>query len=87
MSTTKFDYELFFELTADLFCIAGYDGYFKKINPAAVGLTGHTEEELLARPIVEFVYPEDLKIYQSEFEGLYKTKTHSIQIEWVFCVL
>lgn len=65
-----------FNASPDIICIAGTDGYFKKINLAAVELTGYTEEELLARPFVEFVYPEDLKIYQSEFEGLYKTKTN-----------
>ncbi|MEX0685838.1 MAG: PAS domain-containing sensor histidine kinase [Balneolales bacterium] len=53
------DYELFFDMTPDLLCIAGYDGYFKKINPAVSKLLGYSEAELFSRPINDFVYPDD----------------------------
>ncbi|RKS02399.1 PAS domain-containing sensor histidine kinase [Flavobacterium sp. 102] len=53
--------ELFFEISADLFFIAGYDGYFKKVNPAVLHLLGYSEEEVLAKPINDFVYKEDLE--------------------------
>ncbi len=55
-------FELFFELSGDLLCIAGFDGYFKRINPAVTKLLGYTNEELLSRPINDFVYVDDKEI-------------------------
>lgn len=49
----------FFMISADLLCIAGFDGYFKKINPAVAKVLGYTEAELMARPINDFVYQDD----------------------------
>lgn len=52
-------FEHFFELSADLLCIAGFDGFFKKINPAVSQLLGYTNEELFSKPINEFVHIDD----------------------------
>ena len=49
----------FFNLALDVMCVAGYDGYFKRVNPAWTRLLGYTETELLTRPYVELVHPDD----------------------------
>lgn len=49
----------FFDISPDLLCIAGFDGYFKKVNRSVSALLGFTDEELLSTPINEFIYPED----------------------------
>lgn len=53
------NFENFFDLSPDLLCVAGYDGYLKKVNPAVSKLLGYSNEELLSKPINEFVYHDD----------------------------
>jgi len=74
MTDSNFKYELFFELSPDLLCIAGYDGYFKKVNAAVSKLLGYTMEELYARPINDFVHCADKRSTQLARNELTKSK-------------
>lgn len=90
MSDPQFRYERFFELSPDLLCIAGYDGYFKKINAAVAKTLEYSMEELYARPIDDFVYKDDKEITTNSrkqviqgrplfnFENRYRTKSGEI---------
>ncbi|NNE75696.1 MAG: PAS domain-containing sensor histidine kinase [Pricia sp.] len=51
--------EPFFDLSLDCLCIADYNGYFKKVNPAFRELLGYSEEELHSKLISEFIHEDD----------------------------
>lgn len=61
----KFEEEVYksnsiFNNAMDLLCIAGFDGYFKVLNPAWSRQLGWSIDEMLELPWNDFVHPEDL---------------------------
>lgn len=60
----------FFNASSDLFCIAGFDGKFKRLNPAWHAGLGWTLEELQARPFLDFVHPDDRPATRAEMDKL-----------------
>lgn len=64
------DHDPFFEISLDMLCIAGTDGYFKKINPAFGRILGHSDEEMLSRPFLDFIHPDDLESTLREIQHL-----------------
>lgn len=60
----------FFEMSLDLLCVAGFDGYLKRVNAAWTKTLGWSVEELVARPSIEFVHPDDRQATLSAREGL-----------------
>jgi PAS domain S-box-containing protein len=61
----------FFSVSLDLLCIAGFDGYFKRLNPAWERALGFTIERLLAEPYMNFVHPDDRKATTAEAKNIH----------------
>jgi PAS domain S-box-containing protein len=89
------DLDRFFKLSADMFGIATFDGYFVRVNPAWQAILGYSEEEVRATPFMEFVHPDDKEPTERamsalttgerviDFENRYRAKDGSYKrLQW-----
>ena len=60
----------FFDMSVELLCIAGVDGYFKQLNPAWTKVLGWSLDELRARPFADLVHPDDRTLTGGEQQRL-----------------
>ena len=51
--------ERFFAVSIDLMCCLDFSGSFKRLNPAWERTLGFTSVELMSKPFIEFVHPDD----------------------------
>jgi len=68
-------------LSSDLICIASPDGYFKFLNPAWEHTLGYSIEELLTRPFLDFIHPEDHEKNSNEVASLCEGKKETLNFE------
>ncbi|WP_437758918.1 PAS domain-containing protein [Sorangium sp. So ce1389] len=62
----------FFALSLDLLCVAGTDGRFKDLNPRWEQVLGYSLDELMSRPFLDFVHPDDRAPTIAAVETLWK---------------
>lgn len=62
--------ERLFNLSLDVFCVAGLDGYLQLVNPAFTRILGYEQDELFARPFIELVHPDDREAAREALEQL-----------------
>jgi PAS domain S-box-containing protein len=58
----------FFNMSLDMMIIAS--DKFIKINPSVTKTLGYSEQELLSKPFLDFVYPDDIEITMNEVKKL-----------------
>jgi PAS domain S-box-containing protein len=59
-----------FNMSEDLLCVAGVDGYFNRVNPAFERVLGFTDAEIKQVPFIDFVHPDDREATLAEVEKL-----------------
>ncbi|HSD71976.1 MAG TPA: diguanylate cyclase [Thermoanaerobaculia bacterium] len=67
---SEYDFEAFFERSAEMLCIAGADGRFRRVNPAFQRILGWTAGELTGRSFSDFIHPDDIEPTAKEIEKL-----------------
>jgi PAS domain S-box-containing protein len=90
----------FFSLSPDMLCIAGTDGYFKRVNGAWTATLQWPEAELLAMPYLDLVHPDDRAATMREaqhladgsvtvaFENRYRARDGGYhRLEWKACTI
>jgi serine/threonine-protein kinase len=65
----------FFDLSVDLFCVAGLDGFFRRVNGNFLRLLGRSERDLLATRFIDFVHPADREATLAEVARLSRGET------------
>jgi diguanylate cyclase len=59
-----------FDLSLDMICTAGFDGCFKRVNPAFESILGYRPEELVGCAFLDFVHPDDREKTEREAASL-----------------
>ena len=60
----------FFTLALEMLAIADFSGMFKQLNPMWERTLGFSHDELTARPLLEFVHPDDRAATAEQLEAL-----------------
>src|SRR3954469_388318 len=55
------DLEEFFDLSVDLLCIVGFDGYFRRVNASLERTLGYPKAELFSRTVFDITHPDDVQ--------------------------
>ena len=71
----------FFSLSLDLQGIFGFDGSTRRVNPAFQATLGFTSEEVLARPFLDFIHPDDREAARADLVQLAAGRTrHDVDL-------
>jgi PAS domain S-box-containing protein len=70
----------YFELSRDMVCTAGLDGYFKQLNGMWTETLGWSDVELRSRPMLAFIHPDD---HQATLDERDRLPQHGTTISFV----
>lgn len=62
--------DYFYELSLDMLCAIGRDGYFRELNPRWEETLGWSNTELLAQPYWQLIHPDDRRLTFAKLQKL-----------------
>jgi PAS domain S-box-containing protein len=71
----KTHFEIFWDLSSDMLALVNSEGIFVKVNPSWSRTLGWDMTEMVSRPFMDFVAPDDKERTLGEFDRLLKDKT------------
>jgi two-component system NtrC family sensor kinase len=74
--------DLFFELSADLFCMGDLTGKLLLLNPAWTITLGYFQDELMAKPIPDWVEPADKPRLCALLATVGRGETDAAELRW-----
>ncbi|BCY08996.1 PAS domain S-box protein [Actinoplanes sp. L3-i22] len=74
----------FFDISGDLMCVAGMDGYFKHLNPAWERTLGYPLQQVFDIPYMQCVHPDDRQDAQHNLQALVNAEGGSFSFETRF---
>jgi PAS domain S-box-containing protein len=77
--------ERYFALAPEMVILAGFDGYWKRVNPTVEAVLGYTEVEALSRPFMEFVHPDDRERTEDEARSVIEGATARSFVNRILC--
>jgi len=60
-----------FNLSIDMLAVWGFNGILQQVNPAWVRVLGWSRDDLMGRPLLFFVHPEDQEITSDAFNSIF----------------
>ena len=78
----KEEFVQIFKMSIDMVCVADIDtGTLIRVNPAFTEVLGYSEEELLGKPFLDFIHPDDIQPTRSIFENQLQAGAKVINFE------
>ncbi len=60
-----------FNLSIDMLAVWGFNGLLQQVNPAWVRVLGWSRDDLMDRPLLFFVHPDDQELTNDAFESIF----------------
>lgn len=73
--------EFFFDNATDLFCVTDEKGYLRDLNGSWERVLGWTTEEMMSRPFISFVHPDDVEKTMLEGQKIFERGNSSTHFD------